>query len=82
MLVPREVERRDSLANYRRSTATQDGAFRLRGLPPGEYKIFAWEIMEDFAYLDPEFLKPLESKGKPITIGEGSRQVVQLRSIE
>ena len=81
-LIPQEVERRDFGPYYRRSTADQRGTFTLRGLAPGEYKIFAFEEMNDLRYLDPNFLKPLEGKGETITVREGSRKTVQLRAID
>jgi protocatechuate 3,4-dioxygenase beta subunit len=71
----------DSSPGFRRSIADQRGAFAFRGLAPGEYRILAFEEMNDERFLDPDFLKPLEGQGETITVREGSRKTVQLRVI-
>lgn len=42
----------------------QYGRFLLRGIPPGEYKLLAWEELEPRAYLDENFLRPIEEKAQ------------------
>ena len=37
-------------------------------LTPGEYKVYAWEDVEMGAYMDPDFMKPIESKGEGLTL--------------
>src|SRR5580704_3628659 len=66
---------------YRKAVADQSGRFSLRGLPPGEYSLFAWESVEVEAYLDPEFLKSYEGQGKALHVSEGDRASMQLRTI-
>ena len=39
---------------FKTAATDQDGHFTMRGLPPGPYKIFAWEELDPFAYFDPE----------------------------
>ena len=52
-----------------KSTATDtDGSFRIPGVPPGDYKVFAWEEAEDGAWRDPEFLRFDESRGKAVRV--------------
>jgi hypothetical protein len=81
-LIPQEKERRERATFYRTATADQEGRFSLDNISPGEYKVFAWEqIEEDGAYMDPEFIKPLEDKGRPVTIGEGDKREIQLNVI-
>src|ERR1017187_3029838 len=42
----------------------------------------AWEQIEARgAYMDPEFVKPVEDKGKPVTIREGDKLEIQLNVI-
>ena len=44
MLIPDiQRERRDL---YVRATTDKDGRFSIRGIPPGNYKVFAWENIE------------------------------------
>jgi protocatechuate 3,4-dioxygenase beta subunit len=80
VLVP-EVARRSQMRLYEETTTDQYGQFILRGITPGDYKVFAWEEVESGAYHDPEFLKPYEERGEPVRVGEGGRQTIQLKLI-
>lgn len=59
----------------------QNGHFILKGVAPGDYKIYAWEDIEDGAEQDPDFMKPHESEGKTVSIKERSHETVQLKAI-
>ena len=48
---------------------------------PGEYKVYAWEDVESSAWMDPDFMKPLEAKGEPVTVGESAQANVQVNLI-
>jgi hypothetical protein len=80
VLVP-EVARRSQTRLYAETTTDQYGQFILRGLTPGDYKLFAWEEVESGAYHDPEFLKPYEEQSEAVHVGEGGRETIQLRLI-
>ncbi len=66
---------------YRKAVADQSGRFTLRGMPPGNYTLFAWESVDGEAYYNPEFLKSYEGQGKAVSLGEGERKTLQLRAI-
>ena len=66
---------------YRKALTDQRGRFNLRGLPPGDYTLFAWESVDGEAYIDAEFLKTYEGQGKTLRLGEGERANVQLKTI-
>ncbi len=66
---------------YKTADADQSGHFSIKGVAPGEYKIYAWEDIEDGAYEDPDFMKPHESAGQSVSIKEGAHETVQLKSI-
>ena len=57
VLIPQEKERRDQQNYYKMIMSDQLGAFSLTGVPPGEYKLYAWEDIEAGAYMDPDVLK-------------------------
>jgi len=80
VLVPdtRHRERQDL---FKTAASDTSGHFSLKGISPGEYKLFAWEDVEMGAYQDPEFLKPFESRGESVTIREGSHENQQLKLI-
>ena len=51
----------------------QYGQFTLRGIPPGKYRLFAWENIEGFQYFDPDLVRRFKSSGEPVTVVEGSQ---------
>ncbi len=79
VLVPQVKE--PLLSNYKTVTTDQNGSYTLKSLTPGEYKAFAWEDLEPGAYMDPDFMKPLESKGEPVTIRESDQKTLSLTMI-
>ena len=54
------------------------GRFRVRGVAPGNYRLFAWESVETGAWQDPDFIRATESGGRSIQISEGSNEDVRL----
>jgi hypothetical protein len=66
---------------YRKALTDQSGHFVLRGLPPGEYTLFAWESVDGEAYYNPEFLKSYEGQGKTLRMNEGEHVSLQLKMI-
>ena len=81
VLVPAADELRRSPALYRVTAAQNQGTFVFKGVRPGAYKLFAFEEIEPFAWLDPEFLKPVESLGESVTVGEGEKITKQLTPV-
>ena len=51
------------------------------GVPPGEYKLYAWTEVDMWAWVDPEFLKPYAAKAKAVTLREGDALRVELQVI-
>jgi hypothetical protein len=66
---------------YRKALTDQSGHFTLRGLPPGDYTLFAWESVDGEAYYNAEFLKSFEGQGKALHVSEGQQVSVQLKTI-
>lgn len=77
-----DVPHRDNERKYHVGLTDQNGRFLLRGVAPGEYRIFSWDSGVDFDWRDAEQLKLYESKGVPIIVKVGDRKMVQLRVIE
>jgi protocatechuate 3,4-dioxygenase beta subunit len=53
------------------------GRFQVKGLPPGDYKVFAWEGLDKDAWLDPDFVRS-ESRGQAVHVDEGKVQTVDV----
>jgi protocatechuate 3,4-dioxygenase beta subunit len=80
VLVP-EMKYRTQHRLYRTQTTDQYGHFDLRGISPGDYKLFSWEEVESGAWEDPEFVKPFEEKGGAITLQIGDQKMLNLVTI-
>jgi hypothetical protein len=79
VLIPDRSRDRPEL--YRIATTDQSGHFTMRGIPPGDYKVFAWESIEQYSYYDPDVLVQFEQKGKAVSIGESSKPTVEVKLI-
>jgi hypothetical protein len=80
VLVP-EPPRRTQSTLFKEQPTDQYGHFEVRGIAPGDYKLFSWEEAESGAWEDPEFLKPFEGKGEKITLQEGDQKTLNLTAI-
>ena len=78
-LIPRRERNRSDL--YRTATTDQNGRFTIRTIVPGEYKAFAWDDLEPYAYTDPDFLRKDEERGTPVTVSESSKLTIETRII-
>jgi hypothetical protein len=56
---------------YRVTNTTERGLFTLKGVPPGTYKLFAFQEIAPFDWFDPDQLKMVEELGLAITVSEG-----------
>jgi hypothetical protein len=75
VLLP-DARRRTDL--YRVTLTDASGQFHLDRLPPGDYKVFAWDDVDEDAWYDPEFMRMHENEGVAIRIGEGRTEMVRL----
>jgi hypothetical protein len=71
VLVPAAPELRDSRLLYRVTHTTEHGLFTLRNVRPGSYKLFSFQEIEPFDWLDPDVLKTVEGSAAPVTVGPG-----------
>jgi hypothetical protein len=62
---------------YKRVSTDPSGRFRIQGLRPGEYKVFAWEDVEKDAWFDPDFMRAYEGRGTLVTVREGASATVE-----
>jgi hypothetical protein len=62
---------------FRVSSTDRAGKFQVKGLPPGDYKVFAWEGLDKDAWIDPDFVRN-ENRGQLVHIEEGKIQSVDV----
>ena len=80
-LVPSGAPLSKSLFKWAKTSPA--GHFRMQGIAPGSYKLFAWEAVDinELMY-NPDFLKPFDSQAQSVEISEGSKESVQLKLIK
>jgi hypothetical protein len=76
-----EAAHRSEFRLYKSIATDQHGNFELRGIAPGDYKLFSWEQIESDAWQDPDFLKTFEDKGERITVQDSDQKTVNLTAI-
>ena len=81
VLVP-EPRLREQSSNYATAKTDQNGHFLLKGIMPGDYKLFSWDSLEEGDWCDADFLKPYEDKGVSIHLDEGDHKSIPLNLIE
>jgi len=77
VLVPEKAHRR-RFDLFSLVSVSTTGRFSLDGIPPGDYKLFAWAHVEDGAWLDPEFMRVYEDRGTPIHIEESGSYPIEI----
>jgi hypothetical protein len=81
VLVPAALELRGNHNLYRVTNTTERGLFTLKSIPPGAYKLFAFQEIEPFEWFDPEQLKMVEEMGLPVNVAEGENGLRDLVAI-
>lgn len=79
-LVP-DNPRMDRADLFRTATPDQYGRFSLTGIPPGTYRLFAFEELEPGAHQDPDFIAAFENRAATVRVDERGRQTVQIKRI-
>jgi hypothetical protein len=78
VLIP---SRRERTELFRPVSADSNGHYAIPSIAPGEYVLAAWDAIEPYAFFDPELLGQAERQGKPVQVGESSRQTLNVTSI-
>ena len=80
VLVPDEA-RRGRSDSYFAATTDQSGQYTFANVPPGRYKLFAWEEVPAGAYQYPDFLRRYEDRGQAITVNPNGAITADARLI-
>jgi len=71
VLAPAATELAGAHQMYRVTNTTERGLFTLKGVPPGSYKLFAFQEIEPFDWFDPEQLKRVGDMGLSLAVSQG-----------
>jgi hypothetical protein len=81
VLMP-DVDRRGFRTDLFKVTTTNElGQFVLEGVPPGDYRAFAWDNVADRAWQDPGVMRAYEEMGRAVRVAENARQTLEITSI-
>jgi hypothetical protein len=62
-------------------TTDENGILSVKGLKPGDYRLLAWEDVEQGAPSDPDFLAQFEKKMKSVKVDASGHEAIQLTAI-
>ena len=80
VLLPGEMKEGAAATRFTRTIRPdQQGAYRVRGLPPGEYLVAAVESLEQGREWDPEFQGRVRDIGRSVTLTEGQSLALDLK---
>ena len=77
------VEGTSPMRQDREKTAPTDakGSFTLKGVPPGSYRVFAWDSFGNGAWRDETLRKENETKSATVKLSETGKEAVSLKVI-
>jgi hypothetical protein len=79
-LVPEGAQQK-RLDVYRNATSDASGKIHLDNVVPGDYRIYAWESVENGAWTDPDFMRAYQNNGTTLHVGEGGQATTNVRLI-
>jgi len=62
---------------YQTTQTNAEGHFTFENVPPGSYKVFAWEDVEPLAWFDGEFMRSFENRGTEVLIRESAKESIE-----
>ena len=80
VLIP-ETALRGRVDLFKNVLSTTSGEFKIQGITPGSYKLFAWQEVENGAWLNSEFMREFEERGVPVVVTEGSSETIEVHAI-
>ena len=61
----------------RNARADANGHFKIDNLPPGDYKVYAWDDNTNVEYANPEWMRQ-NGKGAAVSVGPGQTALVKV----
>jgi hypothetical protein len=63
---------------YQPATTDENGQFTIQGLRPGEYQVYAWQDIDSYTFLDPDFMRGYEDRGRELKAEANGRYTLVL----
>jgi hypothetical protein len=73
-LLPEASDLRRRLDLYRSATADAQGNFQITPIPPGNYKLFAWDFAPTDAWQSSDFIRSYENSGQRVQVSPSEKQ--------
>jgi hypothetical protein len=74
--------RRQNRSLYKVTFTDSDGRFAFRGVPPGEFKLFGWNVLPVGAHKNDAFLARFEASGKTVRVPQDTTVTVPVNIVE
>ena len=65
---------------YKTVTSDAAGSFVFRGIPPGDYKVFAWDDLDPYEYFDDKFISQFDGFSA-VHVSESEQQTLDVKLI-
>jgi hypothetical protein len=76
-----EGDNRNRSDLYKSASTDRSGHFQFRGMPPGDYTVYAWYDVERGAWQNAEFMRTYEGRGRFVRLREGPNDPLELAVI-
>jgi hypothetical protein len=77
LLVPEPALRRRN-DRFFDLTTDQNGHYKFENIPPGDYKVFAWDDIASGSWFDPDFFRAIESHGEPVKLNAKGHETAKV----
>jgi hypothetical protein len=81
VLIPPD-DRRQNSALYKTSRTDAQGHFTMNAIPPGPYKLYAWDNVKTGAWQNAEFMQQFDGRGAMVTVSPGAKATAEVALIK
>jgi hypothetical protein len=66
---------------YKSAITDESGRYQFKGIPPGDYRLIAWEDVDSGAWFNAQFLAAYERYAMPLKVEEGQSLTIEVSVI-
>jgi len=67
---------------FKSAKSDRSGRYIIRGITPGDYRLFAFERIEDGIWFDPDFLRANRARGVAVRVVEGGNPALNIGPVQ